>query len=208
MLILQCWHLWWLLTSQRWEKYVKPCGIQEQRVTKWLPVKSHLAPLSVQALRRLRLWYDSAAAHQWSLLDSFKYPLTGCDQRPQVKLITDIFSISGDIRDSLKKTSNGSNNLYSQLEFKLVKGFSLICGQCGIHLMRLIRMINTSLFPSSPISWQQRERLSSWVNIWKSFDVLAFSSAMALWLTGLYVAPFLWLFSIHTVVEALELPLF
>lgn len=174
MLILQCWHLWWLLTSQRWEKYVKPCGIQEQSVTKWLPVKSHLAPLSVQALRRLRLWYDSAAAHQWSLLDSFKYPLTGCDQRPQVKLITDIFSISGDIRDSLKKTSNGSNNLYGQLEFKLVKGFSLICGQCGIHLMRLIRMINTSLFPSSPISWQQRER--------NCHPGLTFEKALMCWL--------------------------
>lgn len=96
----------------------------------WIHVRQcwHFWRLGVWAIlceEPVSAWDDSDASDHWSTLHSFKSPFIGCDQRRDVKLITDIFSVS-DIKSQL---------IYCQLEFKCDKRLGSICRQCSARLM-------------------------------------------------------------------------
>lgn len=137
-------------------------------------------------------------------LNSFKSPLTGLWSEAMSK--ADNWRLQHQRWYQRRKHQTDQIISAANENLNVVKRSGLVCGLCCVHLICLIRVINTGLSANELTA--EGKRLSSWVNIWKSFDVLAFSSAVALWLTGFCAAPFLWLFSIRAVVEALELPLF
>lgn len=95
--ILHRWYFWWLLTSWRWEEYVKSWSIQAQWVSGRFSVKSHL--VSVSTPRRLRLIPLPQITNPCSI--SF----SGGIQRPDVRLITGIWSICENLNTIIIKWS-------------------------------------------------------------------------------------------------------